>query len=144
MYIHYTCIAIFMCKRYTMYMYMYMLAAYQPYINNKHAKVFASYWIKFQLQGFSNISIRAGRQFFTVEEMLFSAHHASYEECLEAGTHCFLMAIEVSHTYNVYTGNWEDIQICSTYQHAYSLGSRPSPFMRVLCMFNQLPTHVKR
>ena len=45
---------IFMCKRYTMYMYMYMymLAAYQPYINNKHAKVFASYWIKSQLQGF--------------------------------------------------------------------------------------------
>ena len=37
----------------------------------------------------------AGRQFFTVEEMLFSAHHASYEECLEAGIHCFLMAIDV-------------------------------------------------
>lgn len=35
----------------------------------------------------------AGRQFFTVEEMLFSAHHASYEESLEAGIHCFLMAI---------------------------------------------------
>ena len=38
---------------------------------------------------------RSGRQFFSVEEMLFSAHHASYEECLEAGTHCFLMAIDV-------------------------------------------------
>ena len=28
--------------------------------------------------------------------MLFSAHHASYNECLDAGIHCFLMAIEVS------------------------------------------------
>ena len=37
----------------------------------------------------------AGRQFFTVEEMLFSAHHASYGESLEAGIHCFLVAIEV-------------------------------------------------
>ena len=40
--------------------------------------------------------ILSGRQFFTVEEMLFSAHHASYEESLEAGIHCFLMAIHVS------------------------------------------------
>ena len=38
----------------------------------------------------------AGRQFFIVEEMLFSAHHASYKECLDAGIHCFLMAIDVS------------------------------------------------
>ena len=38
---------------------------------------------------------RSGRQFFSVEEILFSAHHASYEECLGAGTHCFLMAIDV-------------------------------------------------
>lgn len=37
----------------------------------------------------------SGRQFFTVEEMLYSAHHATYEESLEAGTHCFLMAIDV-------------------------------------------------
>lgn len=36
----------------------------------------------------------AGRQFFTVEEMLFSAHHASYGESLEAGIHCFLVAVE--------------------------------------------------
>ena len=38
----------------------------------------------------------AGRQFFTAEEMLFSAHHASYKECLDAGVHCFIMAIDVS------------------------------------------------
>ena len=42
-----------------------------------------------------NVVFRSGRQFFSVEEMLFSAHHASYEECLGAGTHCFLMAIDV-------------------------------------------------
>lgn len=28
--------------------------------------------------------------------MLFSAHHASYKECLDAGVHCFIMAIDVS------------------------------------------------
>jgi hypothetical protein len=36
----------------------------------------------------------AGRQFFTAEEMLFSAHHASYRESLDAGVQCFIMAID--------------------------------------------------
>ena len=47
-----------------------------------------------QTQSVINI-IYTGRQFFTVEEMLFSAHHATYWECLDAGVHCFLMAIDV-------------------------------------------------
>jgi hypothetical protein len=37
----------------------------------------------------------AGRQFFTAEELLFSAHHASYRESLDAGVHCFIMAVDV-------------------------------------------------
>ena len=53
------------------------------------------------------INFFIGRQFFTVEEMLFSAHHASYKECLDAGIHCFLMAIDV----RLYT-------LC-VYMHAY-------------------------
>jgi tetratricopeptide (TPR) repeat protein len=36
----------------------------------------------------------AGRQFFTAEELLFSAHHASYRESLDAGVHCFIMAVD--------------------------------------------------
>ena len=34
---------------------------------------------------------------FTAEEMLFSAHHASYKESLDAGVQCFIMAIDVSY-----------------------------------------------
>lgn len=36
-----------------------------------------------------------GRQFFEAEDILFSARHASYRESLDAGTHCFIMAIQV-------------------------------------------------
>lgn len=36
----------------------------------------------------------AGRQFLEAEDILFSARHASYWESLEAGTHCFIMAIQ--------------------------------------------------
>jgi len=37
-----------------------------------------------------------GRQFLQAEEILYSARHASYEESLEAGVQCFLLAIDVS------------------------------------------------
>lgn len=45
----------------------------------------------------------AGRQFIEAEDVLFSARHASYWESLEAGTHCFIMAIEAQekHKHNV-------------------------------------------
>lgn len=38
----------------------------------------------------------SGRQFLQAEEILYSARHASYEESLEAGVQCFLLAIDVS------------------------------------------------
>ena len=40
-------------------------------------------------------ALLVGRQFLEAEDILFSARHASYWESLEAGTHCFIMAIEV-------------------------------------------------
>ena len=38
--------------------------------------------------------------------MLFSAHHASYGESLEAGIHCFLVAVEVSDARTVHVMQW--------------------------------------
>lgn len=40
-------------------------------------------------------SFTAGRQFLEAEDSLFKAQHASYWECLDAGIHCFIRAIEV-------------------------------------------------
>ena len=50
---------------------------------------------KQQFSGFIFTVCLTGRQFFTAEEMLFTAHHASYRESLDAGVHCFIMAIDV-------------------------------------------------
>ena len=44
-------------------------------------------------------SLQPGRQFLQAEEVLFSAVHASYEESLEAGIQCFLLAMDVSAIY---------------------------------------------
>ena len=41
-------------------------------------------------------NVLSGRQFLHAEEILYSARHASYEESLEAGVQCFLLAIDVS------------------------------------------------
>ena len=38
----------------------------------------------------------AGRQFWLAEEKLYEARNYSYEELLDAGTYCFLMAAYVS------------------------------------------------
>ena len=40
-------------------------------------------------------SVPLGRQFFQAEDVLYSARHASYWECLDAGVQCYMLAIEV-------------------------------------------------
>ena len=37
----------------------------------------------------------AGRQFFLAEDQLYQARNVSFEEMLEAGIHCFLLAVHV-------------------------------------------------
>lgn len=37
----------------------------------------------------------AGRQFILAEERLLNARNASYHDMLEAGIHCFLLAVHV-------------------------------------------------
>ena len=36
-----------------------------------------------------------GRQYLAAEEVLYAARHASYQESLDAGVQCFILAIEV-------------------------------------------------
>ena len=37
----------------------------------------------------------AGRQFFLAEDQFYQARNVSFEEMLEAGIHCFLLAVHV-------------------------------------------------
>ena len=41
----------------------------------------------------------AARQFLMAEDQLYQARNASYQEMIEAGIQCFLLAVHVSTTY---------------------------------------------
>lgn len=51
----------------------------------------------------SSPSLFEGRQFLQAEDVLFTGRFPSYEESLNSGVQCFMLAIEV--TYHMHTHN---------------------------------------